>query len=142
MLMTHFQVLHRDLALRNILLKGDFNIKIADFGLSRITKGGIYIVGNPETALPIVSPLEATPPVGGAVGLKADWWTFGVLLWEIFNLGAEQPFEKNRSSRLSMINFLENGNHLNYPKFAPHEMYVSLRDMGIFRGEEQRLAKT
>ncbi len=123
--MTHFQVLHRDLALRNILLKGDFNIKIADFGLSRITKGGAYYVENPNVALPIVSPPEATPVIGVAVSLKADWWTFGVLLWEIFNLGAEKPF-KNRS-RHSLVNFLENGNQLNYPKLAPHEMFVSLK---------------
>ena len=30
-----FQIIHRDIAARNILISGDFNAKLADFGLSR-----------------------------------------------------------------------------------------------------------
>ena len=51
------QVLHRDLSLRNILLKGDFIVKISDFGLSRITKAGYYVLGNPD----IQHPLNSAP---------------------------------------------------------------------------------
>lgn len=80
-------VLHRDLAARNILLKTGMVVCISDFGLARdkeyySSRGG---------ALPI----RWYPPetmVDNVYGQKADVWSFGVCLWEIWTDCLEIPF--------------------------------------------------
>jgi serine/threonine protein kinase len=112
-----FQVVHRDLALRNILLTAALIVKIADFGLSRQTKDGAYL-RNTEPDLPFrwSAPVALTSK---RTTLNADLWTYGVLLWELFKLTAV-PYQGK--TQADMLAFLNAGKRLDHPEFAPKEM--------------------
>jgi serine/threonine protein kinase len=110
---------HRDLTLRNILLKANFTVKIADFGLSRQTRNRYYSrCGDKATPLFWTAP-EALK--SSKVLLESDWWTFGVILWELFELGGI-PYAD--VSEKDLVEYLENGNRLEQPRYSPMEMFV------------------
>ena len=88
-------IYHGDLAARNILLTDQLVAKVSDFGLSQ----RIY------QTLPSVTNANQTGNVGyvklpikwialevlmhGQATTKSDVWSYGVLVWEILNLGAD-----------------------------------------------------
>lgn len=87
-------IIHRDLALRNILVSqsGDDNnnpkivMKVSDFGLSRPST----YISNTQS---VVSPAWSAPEVisGKDFSSKADVWAFGVTMWEIFAMATPTP---------------------------------------------------
>uniref|UniRef100_A0A914X6S0 Protein kinase domain-containing protein n=1 Tax=Plectus sambesii TaxID=2011161 RepID=A0A914X6S0_9BILA len=114
------EVMHRDLALRNILLTSDYVVKIGDFGLSRRTSGGKY----QKCQNPLL-PFKWTAPEAlseESVPIESDLYTFGILLWELFTLGGV-PFEQLKTMN-KVINFVFNeGKIMDRPPFAPIEIY-------------------
>ena len=82
--MASINIVHRDLACRNILVGEGKNLKITDFGLSRevedvyvkTTKGRLPLKW---MALESIDAREFTT--------CSDVWSFGVVLWEIGTLG-------------------------------------------------------
>jgi len=75
------QIIHRDLASRNILLDNN-RTKISDFGMSRKLKGET----EGGSTLSTVGPLRWMAPesLGDKIySKKSDIWTFGIVLYEI-----------------------------------------------------------
>eukprot|EP01117_Protostelium_nocturnum_P021044 TRINITY_DN998_c0_g1_i1.p1 TRINITY_DN998_c0_g1~~TRINITY_DN998_c0_g1_i1.p1 ORF type:complete len:565 (+),score=180.36 TRINITY_DN998_c0_g1_i1:173-1867(+) len=82
-------IIHRDLATRNLLVSfvdGRYNIKIADFGLSREIQAAIYQTHG--SAMPVKwSAPESFQ--SHSFSHESDAWSFAVTLWEIFEFGNE-----------------------------------------------------
>jgi len=92
-------IVHRDLKLENLLLskKGELDVKLADFGLSRLFKPGgqMYTAcGTPFYVAPDI--LLATDESG--YGPNVDMWAVGVLLYIL--LSGRLPFSGDSDEEL------------------------------------------
>lgn len=84
-------IVHRDLKPSNLLLDEHLRVKVCDFGLSAVKQRGDKLQdkgGIPGT------PLWMAPEVlmGKPLDEKADVYSFGIVLWEIFM--QKEPFEQ------------------------------------------------
>nr|XP_006814091.1 PREDICTED: fibroblast growth factor receptor 3-like [Saccoglossus kowalevskii] len=119
-----FQIVHRDLACRNILLTEDYIAKIGDFGLSRdVYESGEYsLLQGAEGQGPL--PLRWMPPEllnRGIFEPKSDVWSFGVVMWEIASLG-ETPFQTLPVFVFSKM--LDDGTRLHKPNNCTNKAYI------------------
>ena len=79
------RIIHRDLAVRNILLGEQNMIKLGDFGQARFLQEGEL-----EWKLDKTSrlPIRYMPPeslIRKRFSVKADVWAFGIANWEILS---------------------------------------------------------
>jgi serine/threonine protein kinase/ankyrin repeat protein len=117
-------ILHRDLAARNLLVKGEdkrFVVKVADFGLSRVTDGTYYSRSRKF-------PIKWTAPEAlqfARFSTKSDVWSFGVVLWEMFEFG-KVPYQ-GMSNRDAM-QYVLTGSRLPKPDACPPELYRLMLD--------------
>ncbi|GAB0194335.1 tyrosine-protein kinase Fes/Fps [Grus japonensis] len=111
--------IHRDLAARNCLVTEKNTLKISDFGMSREEEGGIYASTGGMKQIPV----KWTAPEAlnyGRYSSESDVWSFGILLWEAFSLGAV-PYANlsNQQTREAV----EQGVRLDPPEQCPEEVY-------------------
>ncbi|XP_032050930.1 tyrosine-protein kinase Fes/Fps isoform X3 [Aythya fuligula] len=111
--------IHRDLAARNCLVTEKNVLKISDFGMSREEEDGIYASTGGMKQIPV----KWTAPEAlnyGRYSSESDVWSFGILLWEAFSLGAV-PYANlsNQQTREAV----EQGVRLEPPEQCPEELY-------------------
>uniref|UniRef100_A0A8C1K0C4 non-specific protein-tyrosine kinase n=1 Tax=Cyprinus carpio TaxID=7962 RepID=A0A8C1K0C4_CYPCA len=111
-------MVHRDIAVRNVLVATPESVKLGDFGLSRYIEDEEYYKAS-VTRLPIkwMAPESINFRRFTAA---SDVWMFAVCMWEIMSRG-KQPFHwlDNRD----VINQLEQGNRLPKPDLCPPALY-------------------
>ncbi|XP_075458175.1 vascular endothelial growth factor receptor 3 isoform X2 [Ascaphus truei] len=112
--------IHRDLAARNILLSENNVVKICDFGLARdIYKDPDYVrKGSARLPLKWMAPESIFDKV---YTTQSDVWSFGVLLWEIFSLGAS-PYPGVHINE-EFCQRLKDGTRMRAPEYATAEIY-------------------
>ncbi|KAL0210447.1 hypothetical protein RCL1_004883 [Eukaryota sp. TZLM3-RCL] len=90
------KVIHRDLKLENLLLDGDKNLKICDFGLSNCVSDTSMVLTTACGSLHYASPelISGKPYTGPSV----DNWACGVILYTL--LSGHLPFEDSCSASL------------------------------------------
>ncbi|XP_069058305.1 vascular endothelial growth factor receptor 1 [Pleurodeles waltl] len=117
--------IHRDLAARNILLSENNAVKICDFGLARdIYKDPDYVrKGDARLPLKWMAPESIFDKI---YTTKSDVWSYGVLLWEIFSLGAS-PYPGVQIDE-EFCNRLKEGTRMRAPSYATPEIYQTMLD--------------
>ena len=96
--LSSLNFIHRDLATRNILV-GEWNqVKIADFGMSRNLYDSDYYRVKGHAIVPIR--WMATESFYGRFSVKSDVWAFGVVVWEVFTMCAQRPYEEMTDAEL------------------------------------------
>jgi serine/threonine protein kinase len=111
-----------------VLLTHDMKVKIADFGLStRIYVHTTERKGPIENVVPFR--WAAIEVIQGKTAIKeySDVWSYGVLIWEIFYLGAAIPYGDKKELK-DIIEFLQRGHRLNKPPLCPENIYDVMLD--------------
>ena len=125
-------IIHRDLALRNILLTSDQIIKIADFGLAvslsddrkeDSSRPSQYLSrSNKPTPFKWMALESLTSNI---FSHKTDIWSFGVTLWELFTLGEEPYGDVNLHV---LVKMLQDGDRLpDSHLLSPHNIYLFMK---------------
>ena len=111
------------MAARNVLLTHNRIAKVADFGLStrlyehtsgkKVARPGMFPFRSAayEVLLTEIPYMELS-----------DVWSFGVLMWEIFELGSAIPYGDLLGGK-KIIEFLRNGHRLSKPELCPQYIY-------------------
>uniref|UniRef100_A0A8C1Z5P2 receptor protein-tyrosine kinase n=1 Tax=Cyprinus carpio TaxID=7962 RepID=A0A8C1Z5P2_CYPCA len=112
--------IHRDLAARNILLSNNNVVKICDFGLARdVYKDPDYVrKGDARLPLKWMAPESIFDKV---FTTQSDVWSYGVLLWEIFSLGASPYPGLNIDEEF--CHRLKQGTRMCPPEYSTTEIY-------------------
>lgn len=81
-------LIHRDLKSVNMLIDRNYNVKLCDFGLSRVVnnKKGNNMTGNVGTVSWIAPEVFDNQPYDS----KADIYSFGIIMWELYT--KQTPF--------------------------------------------------
>uniref|UniRef100_A0AAY4DE32 receptor protein-tyrosine kinase n=1 Tax=Denticeps clupeoides TaxID=299321 RepID=A0AAY4DE32_9TELE len=122
--------IHRDLAARNILLSENNVVKICDFGLARdVYKDPDYVrKGDARLPLKWMAPETIFDRV---YTTQSDVWSFGILLWEIFSLGAS-PYP-GVSIDEAFCRRLKEGTRMRAPDYATPEIYQTMLNCWLDR---------
>uniref|UniRef100_A0A6Q2YB95 receptor protein-tyrosine kinase n=1 Tax=Esox lucius TaxID=8010 RepID=A0A6Q2YB95_ESOLU len=117
--------IHRDLAARNILLSENNVVKICDFGLARdIHKDPDYVrKGDARLPLKWMAPEAIFDKI---YTTQSDVWSFGVLMWEIFSLGAS-PYPGLHIDE-DFCCRLKEGTRMSAPEYSSSEIYQTMLD--------------
>jgi serine/threonine protein kinase len=112
-------LVHRDLACRNVLVAERNLLKISDFGLTRAIYKDAAYTQKTRGRLPLkwMSVESITDRV---FTTQSDVWSFGVVLWEICTLGG---FPYPTISNEDMLRKLREGYRMHRPENCSEELY-------------------
>ncbi|GAB6023673.1 hypothetical protein CHUAL_008436 [Chamberlinius hualienensis] len=114
------KLVHRDLALRNILLAEGDVVKICDFGLAKDVYTKNYYRKRGQGPLPYK--WMAIESIRDKIyTVESDVWSFSILLWELFTLGAN-PYPGIEVDD-EFYHKLCNGYRMAKPSLAPNSIY-------------------
>ena len=110
--------IHRDLAARNILVGDRKNVKIADFGLTRIIDESNY-----HAKVGTKLPIKWTAPEAifyNIYSVKSDVWSFGIFVMELMTHG-RSPY--HGMSKAEVLENLPLGYRMPRPDLCPESLY-------------------
>ncbi len=92
---VHPQVIHRDLKPSNVLLDGQGNCLVADFGVAHVAGEATLTLTGYQPGTPHYMAPEQVRPALGKIGPATDVWALGVILYEM--VCGRRPFEAEDS---------------------------------------------
>jgi len=107
-------LIHRDLKSLNLLVNQYFEIKICDFGLSRVVDKHAPMTGNVGTVCWIAPEIFSNKKLYSE---KADVYSYGMILWELIT--REMPFDDTETFTIPVL--VTKGKRPKIPKTTPKE---------------------
>jgi serum/glucocorticoid-regulated kinase 2 len=116
------KIIYRDLKPENILLDNEGHIKLTDFGLSKLcinteSNKAFTICGTPEYLAPEIL-------IGNGYDKTVDWWSLGVLVYEMLN--GMSPFKFRKDRNLDINNYKK---PIEIPPYFSHEARSFVTDL-------------
>ncbi|XP_051561850.1 ephrin type-A receptor 2a isoform X3 [Myxocyprinus asiaticus] len=102
--LSDMNYVHRDLAARNVLVNGNLECKVSDFGLSRVLEDfpeGTYTTTGGKI------PIRWTAPEAIAYRKftsASDVWSFGIVMWEVMSFGERPYWDMSNHEVMKSIN--------------------------------------
>ncbi|XP_069053576.1 receptor tyrosine-protein kinase erbB-3 isoform X2 [Lepisosteus oculatus] len=114
------RMVHRNLAARNVLLKSDYIVQIADFGIPDLLypDDKKYFYNEVKTPIKWMA-LESI--LFRRYTHQSDVWSYGVTVWEMMSFGAE-PYSTMRPQEVPDL--LEKGERLSQPPICTIDVYM------------------
>ncbi|XP_030634040.1 receptor tyrosine-protein kinase erbB-3a [Chanos chanos] len=114
------RIVHRNLAARNILLKSDFMVQIADYGIADLLypDDKKYFYNEVKTPIKWMA-LESI--LFRRYTHQSDVWSYGVTVWEMMSYGVE-PYASMRPQEVPDL--LEKGERLSQPQICTIDVYM------------------
>lgn len=127
------RMVHRDLALRNVLLHTPGCIKITDFGLAKLldTNEDEYKAAGGKMPIKWLA-LECIQH--RIFTAKSDVWAFGVTVWELLTYG-QRPYE-HQAAR-DVPDLLEKGERLPQPAICTIDVYMIMIKCWMLHAESR-----
>jgi serine/threonine protein kinase len=120
--LASMNLIHRDLACRNVLVGENKILKVSDFGLSKEIDGVYASKSNTKLPLRWMSPEAITHRLFSE---KSDIWSYGVCLWEICTLG-KIPYEDKTNAEV--VKSVTKSVLLERPRTCHDEIYKMMLD--------------
>merc|ERR1719226_28095 len=125
-------IVYRDLKTENIMLDEDGNIKLIDFGLSKIFEDGETLTQTFCGTVEYMAPEVVIKDPGH--GKPADWWSLGIFFFDL--LTGRSPFCSNRGKKQVKDNIVKG--KFNIPAYITQDAQDLLRKL-LRRKVENRL---
>eukprot|EP00095_Tigriopus_kingsejongensis_P001796 snap_masked-scaffold829_size91079-processed-gene-0.5 protein:Tk01796 transcript:snap_masked-scaffold829_size91079-processed-gene-0.5-mRNA-1 annotation:"hypothetical protein DAPPUDRAFT_308023" len=132
------QIVHGDLAMRNVLLTSSDIVKLSDFGLARDLRQPYWVeTGIGHKSLPAAWMAPECLENPESLALSSDVWSFGVVLWELFSLGEQPYFDSIGDDLEHLLPKVKRGLRLQPPQFMPRSIH-GLLNLCFNIAEDQR----
>merc|ERR1719229_1934060 len=128
-------IVYRDLKTENIMLDEDGNIKLIDFGLSKIFEDGETLTQTFCGTVEYMAPEVVIKDPGH--GKPADWWSLGIFFFDL--LTGRSPLCSNRGKKQVKDNIVKG--KFNIPAYITQDAQDLLRKL-LRRKVENRLGTT